>query len=146
MAERVHLDREFNVLAFFFAQMNQAVEERLPIPISREIIVRDKETLDVLGIVLADNALRSSGRAEAAFASLHIDDRAKRTLVRTSPAEVEARHRACGAANLTSGRSAWADAHVRQVGHVIVKGLEIAVESSFRRYRGGRPQPRPHIG
>ena len=60
VAQRVHLDRELDVEALAPRAADQAVEERLPVPVAREVVVGDEEAVDALRHVLADD--RPPGR------------------------------------------------------------------------------------
>ena len=58
VAQRVDLDGEANLRAIASTQLDQAVEQQLPIAVTSEIVVGDEEPPDSLGIVLADNLLK----------------------------------------------------------------------------------------
>ena len=128
MAERVHLDRETELYPFL-AQGYGPVEERLPVPVPREIVVGDEEAFDILGVVFANDRFEILGRAKTALAPLHVDDGAKGTMVGTAPAQVEARHGPGCAAHLGGRKNGHRlVGHIRQIGHEIVKGLESPFE------------------
>src|SRR5262245_4881779 len=95
VTERIDLDGKSDVRTAFRPQLDQAVEQQLPMAIAGEVVVGDEESLDVLGIVFADGLFEIIRRAEAALATLNVDDRAERALVRTAAAEVDARKRSC---------------------------------------------------
>ena len=80
-----------------FAQVNESIEDRLPILVAGEIVVGDEKAVQSLRDVLADDLLDVVGRTAARLAPLHVDDRAERTLERAAAAGVEARHAAGGA-------------------------------------------------
>ena len=111
-----------------FAQLDQPVEERLPVAVAGEIVVGDEEALDALRVVLADDPLEIVGRAEAALAALHVDDGAERALVRAAAAEIEARQRSRGAPHVLARQERRRLAlQRRQIVHVVVERLERAV-------------------
>ena len=90
MAQRVDLDGEADIQSLA-PQLDQAVEQLLPVPVAGKIVVGDEEPLDALGDILAHEPFEIVGRAKAALAPLHIDDRAERALVRAAAAEIDAR-------------------------------------------------------
>ena len=51
------MDQEANVHAVLFTQLDDAVENRLPILVTREIVVGDKKTIDALLVIRAQDAL-----------------------------------------------------------------------------------------
>ena len=55
--ERVDLDDEVELQALALAQLDQAVEDRLPVLVAREIVVGDEEMIDALGDVGAHDRL-----------------------------------------------------------------------------------------
>src|SRR5215468_837224 len=106
MAKGVDLDGESDIHPLALPQLDHAVEQRLPITIAREIIVRDEEPLDTLRIIITYDLFQIVGRADAALAALHIDDGAKRALVGTAAAEIDARQRAGGPPHMLT-RQEW---------------------------------------
>ena len=64
VAERVDLDREVGLQAFLLAQLDQPVEEGLPVLVAGEVVVGDEEGLDALREVFADDVLEVVGGAE----------------------------------------------------------------------------------
>ena len=123
------------------AQLRQPIEDRLPFLVAREIIVGDEEPRDVLRPVVANDLLDVVRRAEARLAALHVDDGAERALKRAAAAGVEARVGAGGALDeLARQEGDGRAANARQVVHVIVERLELAlggvaqngVEPAFR--------------
>ena len=80
MAERVNLQKKSDLEAFLFAQLDQAIEDRLPVAVAREIVVGDEEARDVLFGIGAHDAFDIVGRAVARLAALHIDDGAEAAL------------------------------------------------------------------
>src|SRR5689334_14757163 len=46
MAERIDLDDKADLEALTFAQLDQLIEDRFPVLIPGEIVVRDKETIE----------------------------------------------------------------------------------------------------
>ena len=90
VAQRVDLDHQAERNLVDLAQLDQAIEDRLPIPVAREIVVGDEEAGDALRPVRAHDLLDVVGRAAARLAALHVDDRAERTLERAAAPGIEA--------------------------------------------------------
>ena len=129
VAERIDLDGKSDIEPFL-AQQDHAVEQDFPILVAGEIVVGDEEALDAFGHVLAHDLFQIVGRADTALASLHVDDGAERTLIGTAAAEIDARERTRGAADVLA-RQKWrrfADQR-RQIVHVIVERFKCAVEA-----------------
>ena len=57
VTKRIDLDHQSKRNAFVFAQIDQAVEDGFPFPVSREIIVRDKKPIYALRAVQPDYTL-----------------------------------------------------------------------------------------
>ena len=91
VAQGVDLDHQGDLDAFLLLQLDDAVEDDLPVLVAREVVVGDEEPADAFGPVLPDDALDVVGRAAAGFASLHVDDGAERALVGAAAAGVEGR-------------------------------------------------------
>jgi hypothetical protein len=128
MAKRVDLDDEFDIHPFAFAQHDEAVEDRFPILVAREIVVGDEEAVDALRGVAADDLLDIVRRAPPRFAALDIDDGAEAALERAAAAGVEARQMAGGALNALHRQDRHrCDFEARQIVHVIVERLQRAV-------------------
>src|SRR5665213_2581911 len=70
--------------------MDQPVEDRLPVLVARQIVVRDEEMLDALRGIGADERFDVVGRPVARLAALDVDDRAERTLEGAASSSVEA--------------------------------------------------------
>ena len=60
VAERIDLDGEADVHALAVPHLDQAVEQRLPILVAREIVVGDEEPLDAFRVILPHDLSRSS--------------------------------------------------------------------------------------
>ena len=58
VAERVDLDGEADLRAIAGAELDQSVEQQLPIAVTGEIVVGDEKPPDALGTVLTDNLLK----------------------------------------------------------------------------------------
>ena len=86
------------------AQLDDAVEDDLPILVAGEIVVGDEEAVDALRPVLAQDLLDIIRRAAPRLAPLHIDDGAEGALERAAAAGIEARHVADGALTWLCGR------------------------------------------
>ena len=90
VAERVDLDHQAERDPVLLAQLDQAVEDRLPFPVAREIVVGDEELVDALRPVEPHQMLDVVRRAVARLAALHVDDGAERALIGAAAAGVEA--------------------------------------------------------
>ena len=141
MAERVDLDDEADVEFLHLAQMDDAVDDRFPVLVAREIIVGDEERPQALCVVRAHDLLDVFRRATARLAALHVDDGAERALVRAAAAGVEAGGTAGGALRAFDRHQRDRRAFdTRQVVHEIVQRLELTlgrieqhfVEPAFR--------------
>ena len=104
VAQRVDLDEEAHVHAVLLAQLDDAVEDRLPVLVAGEIVVGDEEAVDALREIGAHDALDVVGAAAARFAALHVDDGAERALERAAAAGVEAGDVADGLAHRIAGQ------------------------------------------
>src|SRR5262249_24806779 len=78
-----------NPEAKLFAQFNDAVEDRFPIAIAREVVVGDEVGGDAGAVIGTDNRFHVVGRAVARFASLHFDDGAEATVEGASAPRIE---------------------------------------------------------
>ena len=72
-----------------FTQIDDAIENRLPVAVARKVIVGDEETTNTLLGVLADQKFDVVGIAKARFSTLHVDDGAEATGERTTAAGIE---------------------------------------------------------
>ena len=63
VAERIHLDDEADIELLDFAQVYQAVEDRLPVFVAGKIVVGDEETAHAFGVIEAHDLLDIGGRA-----------------------------------------------------------------------------------
>jgi len=91
VAERVDLDDHLDVETVALAQLDDPIEDRLPVLVAREIIVGDEEPVEAVADVPAQQVLDVVGRAPARLAALYIDDGAEGALVRAAAAGVERR-------------------------------------------------------
>src|SRR5205823_8758470 len=94
MTKRVHLNEERQLDLLVQSQVNQPVEDFFPVLVSGKIIVGNKEAIQSLGHVLADQPLDIIRRPPPRLPSLHIYDRAERTLEWAAASRIEARYRA----------------------------------------------------
>src|SRR4029453_10609852 len=92
MALRVDLDDQGQCDALVLLELDQPVEEVLPMLVAGHVVVGDEERGDALPVVLAHDRFEVVGGGEAALATLDIDDGAERTLERAAAAKVEARN------------------------------------------------------
>ena len=76
--------------AVALAQLDDAIEDHLPVLVAGEIVVGDEEPVEAMRQVLAQQLLDVVRRAAARLAALHVDDGAERALVRAAAAGVEA--------------------------------------------------------
>src|SRR5688500_12881760 len=93
MTERVDLDDETDLQTLNLAKIDQLIEYRLPVFVTRKVVVRNEERVQSLVYVDANDAFDIFGRASPRLATLHIYDRAERACERTASAGVEARRR-----------------------------------------------------
>ena len=127
VAERVDLDGEAAADALVL-ELDHPVEQDLPVAVAGEIVVGDEESVDALRPVLANDLLEVVGRAEAALAALHVDDRAERALIGTAAAEVDRGIVAGGALEMLARQDRRGLAFERrQMVHVIVERLQFAI-------------------
>src|SRR6516225_1748157 len=91
VAKGVDLDHQREGNAIPFSQLDQTIEDRLPVLVAREVIVGDEEPINALGPVETYQPFDVVRAAIARFAALDIDDRAERALVRAAAAGIEAR-------------------------------------------------------
>src|SRR5262249_8297931 len=91
VAQCVDLDHEAERDCVSLAQQDEAVEDRLPFSVPREVVIGDEEFMDALRPIEPYEMLDVIGRAEARLAALHVDDGAERALIGTAAARIEAR-------------------------------------------------------
>jgi hypothetical protein len=72
--------------ALVLLELDQPVEEVLPVLVAGHVVVGDEERRDALLVVLAHDRLEVVGGAEPALAALHVDDGAERALERAAAA------------------------------------------------------------
>src|SRR5262245_55598759 len=63
VAERIHLDDEADIELLGLAQVYQAVEDPLAVPVAGKIVVGDEETSHAFGVIEAHDLLDIGGRA-----------------------------------------------------------------------------------
>ena len=127
MTQRVDLEHQADVEFVSLAQLDQPVEDRLPVAVPGKIIVGDEEPRDALRGVGAHDGFDIVGRSVARFAALHVDDGAKAALERTAAAGIETRimaddprHHFARQDRIDRGR------HFRHVVEIIVDRLGVA--------------------
>src|SRR5258708_17831044 len=91
VAQCVDLDHQAERDCVPLAQCDQAVEDRLPYFVAREIVVGDEEFVDALRPIEADQMLDVVGSAKPRLAPLHVGNSAERALVGAAAASIEAR-------------------------------------------------------
>ena len=128
MALGVDLDEQGDLDALVLLELDDPVEELLPMAVAGHVVVGDEERRDALLVVLADDRFEVVDVAEPALAALHVDDGAERALERAAAAEIEARllalvARQRGRRQMRRRRALDA----RQVVHVVVEALQRAV-------------------
>src|SRR5215471_19701374 len=84
VAQCVDLDHEAERDCVSLAQQDEAVEDRLPFSVPREVVIGDEEFMDALRPIEPYEMLDVIGRAEARLAALHVDDGAERALIGTA--------------------------------------------------------------
>src|SRR5262249_35761241 len=89
VTERIDLDDELQSEPLALAHRNEAVKDRLPITITREIVIGDEKAENVLREIGAHQALDIVSVSPARLSPLHIDDRAKAALERAAPPRIE---------------------------------------------------------
>ena len=140
VAQRVDLDHEADVEAILFAQLDDAVVDRFPVLVPREIVVGDKEAVHALLVVGAQDLLDGVWRAVARLAPLHVDDGAERALEGATASGIETGDVADRAVDEVLGQ----EGRRRHIGqarqlffHVVVDGLQLP--------RGGVADHRVHV-
>ena len=128
VTECIDLDGKTETGELGLAQMDEAIEQQFPISIAREIVIGNEESLDALRMILAHDLFEVVGRAEAAFAALHIDDGTERTLVGTAATEVDAGKRTRSTSHvLARQKRGRLSSQCRQFVHIVVKRFECTV-------------------
>jgi len=129
VAKRVDLNGEADIHSFVDAHLDHAVEQSFPLAVAGEIVVGDEETLDPFRVVFPHDVFEIVGRADAAFAALHVDDGAERALIGTAAPEIDARQVPHGALDVLARQVRRRLARKRrQVVHVIVQRRQFAIE------------------
>ena len=129
VAQRVDLNDEADIELLHLPQVDQAIEDRLPVLVACEIVVGDEKTSQTLGVIDAHDLLDVISRAAARYSALHIDDGAERALIRAAAPRIETRDAAGRALRALRGHQRDRRAFdVRQIVHEIVERLECAGE------------------
>src|SRR6516165_9489510 len=127
VAEGVDLDDETDVELVDLPQPDQPIEDRFPLLVASEIVVGDEEAAQTLRVVNAHEFFNVIGRAATRFPALHVDDGAKRALVRAAATGIEAGGAADRAPYAVGSQQRDRRApERRQVGHEIVERLQAA--------------------
>ena len=128
MTLRIDLDDQGQFDALVLLELDQPVEELLPVLVAGHVVVGDEERGDALPVVVAHDGFEIVGGAEAALAALDIDDGAERALERAAAAKIEARDAPFVARERRRRKAGRrCSFHARQVIHVVVKWLQRAV-------------------
>jgi hypothetical protein len=90
VTQRVDLQDQPDLEILAFAQFDQAVEDRFPVAVAREVIVGNEKPRNALRRIGANDGFDIVGTAVPRLASLDVDDRAKAALKRTATTGVEA--------------------------------------------------------
>ena len=123
VAQRVDLQDQPDLEALA-AQLDQPVENRLPVAVAREIVVGDEIVRNALSRIGAHDRLDVVRGAVARLAALDVDDGAEAALERAAAAGVEARVMADDPRHhLARQHGHRGGGHVRHVGEIIVDGL-----------------------
>ena len=121
----IGLDDKGDGQPFFFAEFDQAVEDRLPVSVTREIVVGDEVFRHPPGGVGPDQRLDTPGPAEARLVALDVDDAAKAAIERAAAPGIETGEAAGGAAQHAERQEGRRlAAQIRQIRQVIVDRLE----------------------
>ena len=127
VAERVDLKDQLDRNALVGSQIDQAVEDRLPVAVAGEIVVGDEIVVDALGVIGAHDRFDVIGAPIARLAALDIDDGAEAALERAAAAGVEARVVADDAPHdFLRQHGDRGRLHAGHVMEVIVDGLRLA--------------------
>ncbi len=124
------------------AQLDQPVEDRLPVLVAGEIVVGDEEAAQALRVVVAHDLLDVVGRAAARLAALDIDDGAERALIRAAAAGVEAGHAPAVRCTRSAAAAGSARPDARQIVHEVVERLERA-RGGIAQHLSSRPSASP---
>ncbi len=132
---RVDLGHHVDPLALDFAHVDQAIEDRLPVLVARQVVVGDEEVVHALGEVGAHQPLDIVGVARARLASLDVDDRAEAAHERAAAAGVEARPHTRGPRHDLGGEVRRRHAlQPREVAHVVVERLQLAAIGGLQQF------------
>ena len=85
VAERVDLQQEPDPKTLILRKSIQAIEDRLPVAVAGEIVIRNEEARDRLRGVGAHDRLDIVGSSVARLAALNVDDGAEAALERAAP-------------------------------------------------------------
>ena len=125
VAGRVDLDDEARVEALL-SQLDQPVENRLPVAVAGEVVVGDEEIAHAVGLVRAHDLFDVVGGAVARLAPLDVDNGAERAEERAAAAGVEARDHADRVFHVLARHDRVGRAvEVRQVVEIIVDRLQL---------------------
>ena len=127
MAQRVDLKEQPDAEPVLLAQLDQAIENRLPIAVAREIVVGDEEPGDALRRIVAHDLLDVVGGAITRLAALHVDDGAEAALERAAAAGIKAGVMAGDAGDRPARQDRQrGGGHLRHVGEIVVERLGAA--------------------
>src|SRR5208282_2672970 len=133
VAHRIDLHDDVDLQVVAALQLDDAIENRLPVLVAREVVIGDEEAFHALRRVRPNQPLDIVGAAMARLAPLYVDDRAEAATEGASPARVEASERTGVSLYVPCGKERQRLAlHCGQVGHEVVKRLESVLE------RGGQ--------
>src|SRR5262249_24398738 len=83
--------------AVHLTQLDDAIVDRLPVPIAGKVVIGDEEAVDTLSPIEAYDLLDAVRGSMAGIASMHIDDGTERALIRAATSGIKTRHVADGA-------------------------------------------------
>ena len=89
MTQGIYLENEGWIKVLALAQLDDAIENRLPILVARKIVVSDEKVVDSLSGVCTDDLLDVVRGAISRFSALDIDYGAEAALERTAASGVE---------------------------------------------------------
>jgi hypothetical protein len=89
VTERVDLNSQMNIEVLLGPELNNSVEDRLPVFVAREIVVADEVVAHALPLPGANQLFNVIRASKPGFTALNIDDCAEAATERTSAARVE---------------------------------------------------------
>lgn len=136
VGQGVDLDGEGELDPQLFAYRDDAIEDRLPIAVTGEVVIGDEVLADAMSQIGAQQTLDVVRRTVTRLASLDIDDGAEATGEGTATPGVEGSgHRGIAAHDLGRQERQGLAVEFRQIGHVIVDRLQTALMGRAQQIR-----------